>query len=363
MYRKTSFILIILLLTIFVGNDLFAQRHSFKSRAERNKSISRYHGGAAGGKFRAYHYVGLGLNALNYYGDLAPVSRIASTDVSFTRPGGGLTWGYRFSPTIALRGNFNYGRIKGDDFTAEQDEDNLPRYLRNLSFRNDIMELNFGFNYYFIADQNGPNFRSPINLYLFVGGGIFTHSPKGRVPQQDYQSLDGDVLENAGEWVDLRSLGTEGQHIGRDSLKYGKLEFNVPIMLGVQLRIPGTPINAHFETGVRILFTDYLDDVSTTYVGLDQFGDNDLARIMSDRAAEPHNGFDPSISRGEISTVAVEFPDGVSRNINGFVGTGIEGSRRGNPDSNDLYWITQIKLTYILQKGGAGTRRSRAKFR
>ncbi len=361
---KIVFLLFTLVLC-FTWTDVQAQRHSFKSKLERNKSVSRYSGGSVGGKFRNYAFVGVGINALNYYGDLAPVSRAASTDISFTRPGAGFTLGYRFSPTMALRGTLNYGRLKGDDFTAERDADNEPRYLRNLSFRNDIIELNLGINYYFIPDQNGPNFRNPVNFYLFVGAGVFTHTPKGRVPELDYQLEDTPAVPEGGEWVNLRDLGTEGQNLGRDSLVYGSFAFNIPIMLGALIRIPGTPFNAQIETGVRILFTDYIDDVSSRYVGLDQFPEEDyLSRIMSDRAAEPTNGFDLSTSRGDLSTVrGVEFPDGVVRNINGFTGSGLEGTIRGNPDNNDLYWVTQIKLVYIIQQGRSSSKRSRAKFR
>ena len=50
-------------------------------------------------------------------------------------------------------------------------------------------------------------------------------------------------------------------------------------------RLPG-PFSASLEMGYRYLFTDYIDDVSGGYVPYWAFSDP-LARIMSDRSAEP----------------------------------------------------------------------------
>ncbi|MEO1255587.1 MAG: hypothetical protein AAFY41_12015, partial [Bacteroidota bacterium] len=45
--------------------------------------------------------------------------------------------------------------------------------------------------------------------------------------------------------------------------------------------------------------------------------------------------------------------------IEGNIGSGLDGSVRGNPDNDDMIFITQIKLSYAL---GSRTRR-RAKYR
>lgn len=74
------------LVALFLADPALAQKRSKYSSAKfRNNKISKSTGRA--GKFRPYDYLGVGLNALNYYGDLAPLSHAASTDVSFTRPG------------------------------------------------------------------------------------------------------------------------------------------------------------------------------------------------------------------------------------------------------------------------------------
>lgn len=336
--------------------DAEAQRKSPYGKRKKNKTISRFSGSnkpaAGSGRFREFSFIEGNINALNYYGDLAPVNRAASTDVAFTRPGFGISYGYMFHPAVAARVSYNYGMIKGDDVTADpNDPENAARYYRNLSFRNNIHEVTAGFMFYFLPDVHGPSFRPPINIYLFLGGGFFRHNPKGKVPEFDYQTGSNERLPNAGEWVSLRELGTEGQFLdipGTPSKPYKQYEWNIPIALGGTMSIPKTPLNVSLELGYRFVFTDYLDDVSTNYVGLDQFTDP-LARIMSDRAAEPTNGFGRE-TRDLSTIVANRYSDGSVYNISGFVGSGIEGSKRGSPKNNDMYFMTQIKLVYILHK-------------
>lgn len=365
---RIIFAVLIIFLLVPEGNAQLS-RHDKKLNS---RNVSKFHSRSAGGKFRPYQYVGIGINALNYYGDLAPVGRAASTDVSFTRPGFGIMYAYRATPSLSFRADFNYGRIKGDDnsvadIVGDPLGKNAQRYYRNLSFRNDIKEFTIGFNYYIFPDHNGPSFRSPINFYISSGIGIFSHTPMGKVPAFDYQSTGQEALGQAGEWVDLRELGTEGQHLGIDSLPtaYAKWNLNVPIIIGGLIKIPDTPLNIQLELGVRITFTDYLDDVSGNYVGLDLFED-DLARIMSDRGAEPTNSFDGVTERNENALNAireVQFEDGITRNISGYLGSGIHGSIRGNA-SNDIYFITKIKLVYVMAGSGGGKiRPPKAKFR
>ena len=265
-----------------LASDAEAQRNKYKKRRSTNRKISRYSGGGYGtGRFAPYLYAGATINAGNYFGDLAPVSKKASTDVSFTRPGFGLYAGYKFHHSLAVRAGLNWVRVYGDDFSADPNsEGDLPRYARNLSFRNDIKEFQVGVEVYLLPNYGGPKNRLPINAYLFVGAAIFHHEPMGKVPEFDYQmdQTGAEAAPSAGEWVKLRTLKTEGR-------SYKNIEFSIPISVGAQMRIPGTNLNAGLEFGIRYLFTDYIDDVSANYVDLTNF-DDPLARIMSDRSSE-----------------------------------------------------------------------------
>lgn len=356
--------LIVILLSISmlgIADDADAQRRrkpkgKYAARKKNNKKLSHYKGGVRGyGRFKPYYFVGANLNAGNYFGDLAPVNKAASTDISFTRPGIGFHAGYKFHHSIAVRAGLNWVRVSGDDFTSDPTgEDSAPRYARNLSFRNDIKEFQLGFEIYLLPNHGGMDRRLPLNAYLFVGGAIFQHDPMGKVPDADYQldQTGATAAPQAGEWVKLRPLGTEGQNLGVVE-PYSSVEFSVPVAIGANLRLPALDLNVGLEVGFRYLFTDYIDDVSSNYVGLDQFTD-DVARILSDRSGEPTN------FQGEardLSGVSIVNNGGFFSS--GFQGGGVDGATRGNPDNNDMIFVTQLKLTYLFS---SSPKRS-AKFR
>ncbi|MBR07301.1 MAG: hypothetical protein CMP48_06395 [Rickettsiales bacterium] len=361
---KLKIVIPSLILLLCVGlSDADAQfgGNKYKKRNKRNKAMSNYTN-RGGGRFRPYNFVSFNVNALNYYGDLAPVNRAASTDISFTRPGFGGEIGARFHQRVAVRAGFNYGRIKGDDITADPAlEESYGRSLRNLSFKNDIKEMHLGFEFFLLPTWGGPNVRPDFNVYLMAGVALFHHEPKGLVPEFDH-TLGGEnstiVVPQAGEWVRLRKLGTEGQFIDSLGVKgYSPIQLSIPIALGVRMRLPG-PFSLSAEFGFRYLFTDYIDDASGDFVRFDLF-DNDLARIMSDRSAEPNAVWSGEPREGYPGTANQLLPDGVNYYSARGYGGGIAGaSGRGNPKDNDMIFMSSIKLTMIL-----GQVRKSAKFR
>ncbi|MEM9338236.1 MAG: DUF6089 family protein [Bacteroidota bacterium] len=308
--------------------------------------MSRYKGGLRGyGRFRPYYYLGLNVNAANYFGDLAPVNKAASTDVTFTRPGFGIHGGFKFHHSIAVRGELNWYRVFGDDFSSDpSSEIDRPRYLRNLSFRNDIKEFQAGVEIYLFPNYGSLERRLVFNGYLFVGAAVLWHEPNGLVPDQDFQDPAAPAVAQAGEWVRLRPLQTEG-------VKYGNIDFSIPLTLGATFAIPRSKFNAGIEFGVRFLFTDYIDDVSTNYKALDSFTDP-LARILSDKSTVPVS------ATGEPRDLTIlninQGADGFFRSID--IGSGLEGSIRGNPDNNDLVFVSQIKLTYLISRINRGSK-------
>ncbi len=359
MKLKSLLVIILSVAMLGLADNAEAQRkNKYKARKKTNKKVSHYKGGLRGyGRFEPYYFVGAQINAGNYFGDLAPVNKAASTDVSFTRPGFGLSGGYKFHHSLALTAELNWVRIFGDDFTSDpNNEADYPRYARNLSFRNDIKEFRIGLQIFLIPNYGGPNQRLPFNAYLSLGGAVFHHEPKGKVPDADYQTaLDGSVgAPQAGEWVKLRPLGTEGQNAGVVE-PYKSIAFSIPIAVGAQMRIPNTELTAGLEFGLRYLFTDYIDDVSTNYVDLGSF-DDDLARIMSDRSAEPI-----AVNGGARNLDGANIHNNNSHGYfsSGYLGAGTDGVIRGNPDNNDMFFVTQIKVSYVL----GGTTRRRAKYR
>lgn len=355
---KTLLILVLSIATLCFASDADAQNKYKKRKFKKNnKKLSHYKGGVRGyGRFRPNYFVGINVNAGNYFGDLAPVAKAASTDISFTRPGFGFHAGYRFHHSLAVRAGLNWVRVSADDFSTDPStEQGLPRYARNLSFRNDIKELSLGLEVSLLPNHGGMNQRLPINAYLFFGAAVFLHDPMAKVPDADYQTdiSGGTAAPQAGEWVKLRPLGTEGQNLGIVEA-YSNVEFSIPVSVGATLRLPGTNFNAGLELGFRYLFTDYIDDVSSNYVDHNSFTDP-LGRILSDRSAEPtsFNGEVRDTSGIGIHNLSTGF------NSSSFIGAGYDGAVRGNPDNNDMIFVTQLKLSYLFS---SSPKRS-AKFR
>lgn len=360
--------ILLALLFIVVGEDANAQRkNKYQKRKTKSKSVSNYRGGRTGiSRFKPYYFGGATINALNYFGDLAPVNKAGSSDISFVRPGFGFFYGYKFHHSMAVRAAFNYGRLFANDITADPNsEADAARYYRNLGFRNDIKELSLGMEIYLLPNYGGSQSRPPFNAYLFFGVAVFHGEPRGLVPELEFQTdvANGTAVDQAGDWVKLRELGTEGQNFGQGE-EYGAFNFALPIGIGAEM-VLNSNLSIGLEFGFRKLFYDHLDDVSGSYADLDLFTDP-LARVLSDRSLEPTGGLDGTESRTVPTNhqSLVTYNSGQSYWTSGYLGSGIseysEGvqSIRGNPKNNDMYFMTQIKVTYILGNTGG-----RAKFR
>ncbi|WP_420580041.1 DUF6089 family protein [Reichenbachiella sp.] len=360
--RKYLFLPCVLLLLFACLSDSYGQKRRYGYSKKGNKKYSNYSGGRTsyrGVGNTKYWTAGVSINVLNYYGDLSPSNKKLSTNYGETKFGFGITGSRMVYPGIFVRAGYNYGVIEGDDFANgnrnSEDASQYGRYLRNLHFRNRIHELSIGFEADMIPNNGGVRGRFPINPYMFAGVAVIAHNPQAIAPATDQA---GNVLEEAGQWVDLRDLGTEGQNI--DSIgadPYGKFAFVIPVGLGLKVKL-GHNFDLNFEIGLRYMFTDYLDDVSTGYVDLSLFGDDNLARAMSERGAEINHapsgadrGLNLTPGAGDIAvTGPYTHGSGYDPTIN---------SSRGGPGQNDFFLTTQIRLVYIFDQKGA----TRGKFR
>lgn len=326
-----------------------------KQIKKNNKRISSYRGKKEHfGREKIYNAFGLSLNATNYYGDLSPKPGRFSTDISFTRPGIGLSFGHRFGPRYTVVGQFMIATLRGGD-NQSADPTNAEyngRYLRNLEFRNTIKEISA----VAVIDlfENMATYISRVRWTPYVYGGVagFINTPKARAPEQD---LLGNPLAEGGEWVKLRPLGTEGQHsnLPETSANYGikpykSVQFALPVGVGVRVRI-NQVLDVWGDIGFRYTFTDYLDDVSRNYVDLNLL-DSPLAQAMSYRTNELPASQRPvaNVPSGspELLTVAGYGSEGTGKNI------------RGSQNDKDIYMVTSIRVTYIL-----GATFHKAKFR
>ena len=211
---------------------------------------------------------GVGIGAGHYFGDL-------NTRAHLNRP--------KFAATAFFRKNFgNYIAVRvGASFAQLGYSDvynNHNEYMqkRNLSFNSNVWELALqgDFNFFrFMPGEAGYNFTP----YVTFGVGVFNYDPFAMLQGQKHF---------------LRPLNTEGQGTTQypDRKPYGSMAFSIPFGAGVKYCI-NERINVGFEIVHRVTGTDYLDDVSKTYVDPDIFptlpnGDPSPAYLLHDRSYE-----------------------------------------------------------------------------
>jgi len=227
-----------------------------------------------------------GLGTSTYYGDLANSNAYVKAE-----PNINAALQYFLTNRIGTRVELNWFTLAGDD----KDANGGGRVDRNLSFQSSNFELSaVGMINLF---THGDRFyrRPGINIYGFAGIGLLYFNPK--------------ATDQLGNSVSLQPLKTEG-------VSYSLVAPVVPVGLGIRFKV--TPMfNLSIEAGFRKTFTDYLDDVSTTYPGAGSFNGDAQAIYFSDRRVDP--------------------------GVNGTAG-GI----RGNSNSLDSYMLLNAKVEYYL---------------
>lgn len=357
--KKFSFVIVCAVLLSALSFDSYSQLNR-KAIKRNNKRMASYRGKKGFGRQNVYSGVGISLNALNYFGDLAPLPRKFSTDISFTKPSIGLSFFHRFGPRYSLQAQYMYGALSGSDAESADKNDaenGVFRYQRNLSFRNRIHELSIVAVFDLFENQSTYISRVKWTPYIFAGGALFYHNPQAQAPAT---FLDGSPNPYAGQWVDLRPLGTEGQYsdltagdVNFGIKPYSNLQFSIPFGLGARFRV-NEVFDIWADFSFRYTFTDYLDDVSANYVDLSKIKSesndptmNKLAQAMSYRTNELLGAPPGNVGVGYGTFRAwpgygAEYPDNL----------------RGNKKNNDIFMVTSVRLTYIL-----GATFHKAKFR
>jgi hypothetical protein len=243
-----------------------------------------------------------GLGTSTYYGDLANTNAYIKAN-----PNVNAALQYFLTNRIGARVELNWFTLAGDD----KDANGGGRVERNLSFQSSNFELSaVGMINLF---THGDRFyrRPGINIYGFAGIGLLYFNPK--------------ATDQLGNSVSLQPLKTEG-------VAYSLVAPVIPFGLGIRFKV-NPMFNLSIEAGFRKTFTDYLDDVSTTYPGASSFNGDAQAIYFSDRRVDPA--------------------------LNGTAG-GI----RGNSNSLDSYLLLNAKVEYYLPWAfGGGDRKKYSKKR
>jgi len=362
--RKLFLLLLSGFLVFGITYDSYSQLNRRQIQKNR-KQISRYKGRKKGFQGRRYNYVGISVNGMNYFGDLAPNAKSLSTDLSLIKPGVGIFWGHRFGPRYTLRTSFNYGAVRGDDFESADpnDANAIYRYARNLQFRNRIKELSVVAMLDLFKNENTYISRVQFTPFVYAGVAVLHHNPQAYVAENS-------GLAEAGEWVNLQEIGTEGQYANllqtdanHGIEPYSKWQFAIPMGIGIRYRL-NQVMDITLESGFRFLFFDYLDDVSANYVDPGVL-DSDLARYLHDRSLEMNAAISGDDRQNEAfqSFVSGRLQTFTGRDGNTYqalAGFGQEfpDNMRGNDNENDIYVVTSLKISFVV-----GGKFMRAKFR
>jgi Domain of unknown function (DUF6089) len=339
-----------------------------KKIKKNNKAMSKFHGKKnTFSKQKRYSSIGFSLNALSYLGDIAPKAKWGSTKLGFIRPGFTASYSYRIGPRYTLEGGLSYGRLQSDDYVVADpaSDESKYRYIRNASFRNDIWSISAVAKIDLFKNEGSHLNRPTLAPYLLIGIAGFRHNPKALVPAE-YVLLANTppvAFPNAGEWTALQPLGTEGQNANLDPTDanfgikpYSLWQVSIPIGIGIRYRLADA-LDLSFDFSIRILFTDYIDDVSQNYVDLDVL-DSNLARAMSNRSRDALSAKgDPRDISGWNTNTYVGRNGNVYEVISGFGQEGFS-NKRGGKDINDMYYVSSFKIAYII-----GGKFRRAKFR
>ena len=227
--------------------------------------------------------IGFTVGGMNYIGDLNNQSMFGRVNLAF----GGL-YRLNFDERWSLRVDVDYGHVEGGN----------PDYIerRNLSFRSYILEgsMRVEFNFFPFSMRDDHFVWTP---YIFGGIGFFAFNPKA------YYT---DPLSGESGWFELQPLGTEGQGspLTPERTPYTLKQLSMPFGVGVKYH-PSKSLTLSAEYGFRKTWTDYIDDVSTTYVDNEQlaYSSGDLTAGLADRSDEVVPGYvnAAGIKRGDDS--------------------------------------------------------------
>lgn len=176
---------------------------------------------------------------------------------SATHACGGLFAGVNYKNAIGIRVACTSGQVSASDSILRRyTSASNGRYIRNLSFRSDIKEITGTVELY--PAGFFPGVGSSLMPYLTAGLGLFSFHPQTK-------------WNNS--WVSLPSLRTEGEGWMEypERPLYKLTQWNIPLGGGIKYEV--SPVcTIRCELIYRVLFTDYLDDVSTGYIQPSLFG-------------------------------------------------------------------------------------------
>jgi hypothetical protein len=244
---------------------------------------------------------GIGIGAGQYFGDINTRGRLNTPKLAAS-----LFFRKNFGNYIAMRIGASFAQL---GYSDQYNTHNTYMYSRNLSFNSKVWELSLQGDFNFFRFMPGEPEYS-FTPYITLGAGVFSYDP--------YAYLQG-------QKIFLRPLGTEGQgsSLYPDRKQYNSMGISIPFGAGIKYAF-NERINIGFEVLHRFTNTDYLDDVSKTYVNpavfpLNPDGSTPNGLLLSDRSYE------------------------IGEPI------GVPGRQRGNSQQKDQFVTAMFHVTFNLQ--------------
>ena len=261
--------------------------------------------------------IGMSAGAMNCLTDIGGnpgqgVKPVKDINWNQTRPALAVFLAISYHSLFSLKLGLMAGSISGaDSLLKNGNASSVNRYGRNLHFKTDLVELSLNAEWYpinfFFRNSDAPLF-SP---FLSAGIGIFKFNPRTSIN---------------GTWVALRPLHTEGEGFPEypDRTIYKQFSWSLPFGMGI-LYDAGKLVRFRLEAAYRLTATDYLDDVSQSYINPAIFSRHlppeqaDLAASLADRSKE-------------LNGVIAHQP----------------GEKRGDPSNNDAWFSCLLSISLAL---------------
>lgn len=274
------------------------------------------------GESTSFFEAGITIGPSNFLGDLGGnlgkgTTFLKDNNIQMTKLmfGGYLT--YQPDEWLGFRLALNIGSIEGDDRIIKPKGGlEESRLKRNSNFRSKIQEAFILAEVYptvFFEYEPSDVYRK-FRPYGVIGVGAFRFNPQGTDPL-------------TGNWVNLKPLRTEGQGFPEypDRKEYKLTQLNVPMGVGIKYFASET-FSVALEVIHRKTFTDYIDDVSTSYI-------------------------DPALFYNYMPLQQAQLAERMANksgsNVLGSAGFG-PGAKRGTPSNNDAYYSFGVKLGFRL---------------
>jgi hypothetical protein len=227
----------------------------------------------------------------NYQGDLAPEVKLLESHPYFS-----FLLKKNLNQYVSLGMSISQARISGDDGNF--------KYLgfRSLSFTTNITEIAYVYEFNFLPFAFGLDYKK-FTPYVSTGIAFFKFNP---------------YIYYAGGKYYFQKLDTEGKRSsGAKKHNYLLEQLSIPLGGGFKFRLSKS-FNAGINLNYRYCFTDYLDDVSTTYP-------------------------DKVLLGQKYGPVAVQLSDRSLQKV------GTPGKQRGRPDLKDWYMFYGIFISYKIR--------------